>query len=429
MSKKTTIRNRLANAVDDMREVNGCQVVLKDLDASEATIKNYLSYLRLPEEVLRCEMNDSGVCTIYRDANARQGMNKRDVLNKLRNMRHLQSWLIKADDLQIDIKYCSNVIAGDSQDGFREAKYMKAVFEDRILVVCVNFSDTEQKTGQPPTTTLPAASPPPKPKPESPARWLQRQICYLFLDELEKQLIFKAETTKQRSTFKKLAKTAEIDPGKYGGLDFSVTYDYGKDSLVIRRKSRRKGLWHRGDLVARAANRPEKGYAQYFDEPQLPSEMLYAIRRHRGVMDHAQDLWFHIRATDNGCRVLIQHTHRAPKTETSGTRLERDVWEAVNIMALQPEIQRFPVWWAAADVEPLLKGYGFPNLQVHDVLTPEGEQDFSIITRQPPGRAQSLLITARKGTNHNNHANNQTDLFRACNLQPYPVGHGRTACA
>jgi len=98
-------------------------------------------------------------------------------------------------------------------------------------------------------------------------------------------------------------------------------------------------------------------------------------------MEHAQDLWFHMRATDNGCRVSIQHTHGAPKTETSGSRLERDVWEAVHAMELQPEIQRFPVWWAACDVEPLLKSYGFPNLQVQDVAAPEGEQYFSIITR------------------------------------------------
>jgi len=142
---KKTIRDRVSFAVKQMRRADETQVYLKDLQASDATIKNYLWDLRSQGENLSYETDEYGNCTIYRDANARQGMNKHDVLNRLRNMRHEEIWHIQGEDLQIDIKYCSNIIAGDSQDGLNEAKYLKAVFPDFITVLCLNFSEAKEE--------------------------------------------------------------------------------------------------------------------------------------------------------------------------------------------------------------------------------------------------------------------------------------------
>jgi len=266
MNNKKSARKMIATAVAKMRENNESTCVVDIGDLASNTIQNYLWGHQHPGEKFDYTKNEDGSLVIELSHKKTEGLEKPELVSKMVGLKHLQCIAIPFEDLAISVQYAKNVISGLSGDGVRCPKYLKQDVNGKLYVFCINekeVNDQPQPASPPYLQQVSrAARPKPNPKPESPARWLQRQICYLFLDELEKQLIFKADTTKQRSVFKKLAKTAEINPAKFGGLNFSATYDYGKDSLVIRRKSRRKGLWHRGDLVARAAQRPEKGYSR-----------------------------------------------------------------------------------------------------------------------------------------------------------------------
>lgn len=387
MSTKTTIREIVADAVDTMRK-QGLSDLNIDCEASEVTIKNYLNDSKLKGEKLECQMDKEGVFVIYRTIIANQGISKRQLLGKLRAMRHLDSWELRHDELDLSPSYALNVIGAESSDGIHSRKFLKAAFDDFIYIFCLHFSAAEKITYKEGDRKLldelqPKPQPTPTLKPESPTTWLERQLCRLFLDELEGKLTFKPTSIDQRIQYKALARDYQVNPYRFGGMDFSITYDYGKEALIMNRKSIRRGKWHRDSVVGRSSVRRGKSYAHWFDAEQLPSEMLHSVRRNRGLLDHAQDLWFEILKVDGeiGCTVKMNHNHGAPKTETGGSRLERDTWEAAQIMRIQPEVQVFPIWWAAADVESLLAEHGLESLKVKEIHTPDGEHNFSLIYR------------------------------------------------